>query len=110
MGFRVFTIQDTPYQLQAIPLQSSHAVPVSSMQWTTNSFLATLELIKQGVGWAYLPTHLVEAPIKNRELHPLPMRLDDKPWCMPVDRVTPKNQAMGPAMSWLSDALTDLLD
>ncbi|AWF80284.1 LysR family transcriptional regulator [Microbulbifer sp. A4B17] len=87
-----------------------HEVHVSSMIWTSNSIPSMLELIKQGIGWAYLPSHLIEKPVNLGELYKLPMRLDDKPWTTPVDRVTQKNQAMGPAVKWLSDVLIKLLD
>ena len=86
-----------------------HEVHVSSMIWTSNSILSTIELVKQGIGWAYLPSHLIEEPVNRGELFKLPMRLDNKPWCTPVDRVTQKNQAMGPALNWLSKALIKLL-
>ena len=87
-----------------------HEVHVSSMIWTSSSIPSTVELIKQGIGWAYLPTHLIEGPVNRGELYKLLMRLDDKPWCIPIDWVTQKNQVMGPAMNWLSKNLVNLLD
>ncbi len=40
----------------------------------------------------------------------MPMRLDDKPWSPPVDQVTQKNQAMGPALGWLSSNLKRIFE
>ncbi|MBB6522500.1 LysR family transcriptional regulator [Pseudoteredinibacter isoporae] len=87
-----------------------HDAAISSMSWSSNSVHCLIELIIQGIGWAYLPTHLVEEHITEGRLHKLPMRLDDKPWAPPVDMAMQKNQAMGPALTWLAGNLKRMFE
>lgn len=83
--------------------------PLSSELWWTTSFNVVRELALQGVGWAYLPAHLIDRPVREGRAVRLNLSLDHKPWSPPVDRVLPKNRALGPARAWLSEALTELL-
>lgn len=83
---------------------------ISSMRWSSNSVHCSLQMIIQGVGWAYLPAHLVEEHIQAGRLYRLPMRLDDKLWSPSVDQVMQKGQARGPALEWLSEKLKNILD
>jgi len=83
---------------------------ISAKIWWANSFHAIEEMVKQGIGWAYMPCHLVEEAIKNKELIQLPLSFDHKPWSLSVDLIRAKNQRMGHAQSWLYEKLTHLLE
>ena len=86
-----------------------HDVPVASAIWSASSMPAIVELVRQGIGWAYLPPHLITPHLNDGTMHRLPLRLDDKPWRPPVDLVTAKHAVMGPALRWLTSALKQLL-
>ncbi|MEH6403230.1 MAG: LysR family transcriptional regulator [Sneathiella sp.] len=83
---------------------------ISAEIWWANSFHAIEAMVKQGIGWAYIPCHLVDEAIKNKELVQLPLSFDHKPWSLSVDLIRAKNQNMGTAQSWLHERLTHLLD
>lgn len=91
--------------------KTSEVLPIVSTNiWWTNSFLTIKSLVLEGVGWAYLPTHMVDKLIEKGELTNLNMTFDTKTWNTPIDIVTKKNLTKGPALKWLSQSLKDLLD
>ena len=79
-----------------------HFTPMSAQLWWCNDFTVMRDLIKRGVGWSYVPSHLVEQDIAAGKLCNLPVSMDQKPWNTPVDCIMAKNQPMGPALTWLS--------
>lgn len=81
---------------------------LSTEVWWTNSFYTIRELVLQDVGWAYLPSSLVDKSINAGLLTKLNLGFDHKPWNLPVELVTPKNPIQGPASTWLSDKLKNL--
>lgn len=76
--------------------------------WYATSFHAIRELVLQGVGWAYLPEHLVSGAIASGQLVKLDLRFEHKHWSPPVERVTSKQVRQGPALAWLSEATKNL--
>ena len=83
---------------------------ISADVWWANSFDNLLMFIKQNIGWAYLPTHMVETKLKKGLLYKLPVVIDHKTWSIPVDIVTAKGVRMGPAMSWLYNELKTIIN
>ncbi len=90
--------------------QDGQPLQISAQIWSANNFQVIIELVKQGVGWAHIPCHLVETLIHQKELCQLALSFDHKPWSPPVDLITGKNQTAGPAQKWLYDQLKGLLD
>ncbi|WP_108945519.1 LysR family transcriptional regulator [Shewanella halifaxensis] len=84
--------------------------PFSPSVWWTNDYRTLKQYVKQGLGWGYLPKHMIGKELTSGQLHCLPVNFDHKPWSIPVERVTPKNRVIGPACSWLTKALTNLLE
>ncbi|MCL9780934.1 LysR family transcriptional regulator [Vibrio sp. S4M6] len=87
-------------------------LPVSTgkVYWS-NSFNSVKEMLIHGnMGWAYLPSHLVQADIDNQRLAEISISFDHKAWTPPVDLVVSKLKAKGPALSWLEKKLKTLLD
>ncbi|WP_271274130.1 LysR family transcriptional regulator [Aliamphritea hakodatensis] len=82
--------------------------PLSTDIWSATSFHVIREMVIQGVGWSYLPGHLVDQEIEAGRLHRMNLSFDHKPWSPPVELVMQKNQVMGPALLWLSEALKEL--
>ncbi|CAA0098875.1 putative HTH-type transcriptional regulator YahB [BD1-7 clade bacterium] len=82
---------------------------LSTEIWTAASFHNIRELVIQGVGWAYLPEHLVGHALASGQLAKLKLRFEHKHWSPPVECITHKNVSMGPALSWLSDMAKNIL-
>ena len=80
-----------------------HQVELSNSNWGSNSIITIIDLISAGIGWGYIPEHLVEYQFASRRLQKIKMRLDQKAWKVPVDVATPKNKAKGPAFTWLNE-------
>ena len=83
--------------------------PLSTQVWYASSFHAIQELVLQGIGWSYLPQHLVSGAISAGRLSMPNTIFEHKSWSSPVERVIPKKVVTGPAMHWLSEELKDLL-
>ena len=83
--------------------------PLSAQIWYASSFHAIRELVLRGIGWSYLPHHLVSEAIAAGRLSTPNTVFEHKAWRSPVERVIAKKAAMGPALQWLSEELKDVL-
>ena len=43
----------------------SHFPPVATSIWWTNTFFLLRDLARQGLGWSYVPLHLIEAGLEK---------------------------------------------
>ncbi|WP_280139048.1 LysR family transcriptional regulator [Pseudovibrio sp. POLY-S9] len=82
---------------------------LSTQLWYATSFHTIRELVLQGVGWAYLPEHLVSTSIASGQLARLNLRFEHKLWSPPVECIKPKHTRMGPAASWLFESIKNVL-
>jgi DNA-binding transcriptional LysR family regulator len=87
-----------------------HTLKLSPQVWWANDARMLQQYAKQGIGWCYMPKHMVESDISSGKLKVLPLSFDHKPWSIPVERITPKNRIMGPAYIWLTQMLTTLIE
>ncbi len=83
--------------------------PLSPDVWYATSFHALRELVLHGVGWAYLPEHLVSDAVDAGKLARLNLRFEHKRWSPPVECVTRRSAPMGPALTWLSENARNIL-
>lgn len=90
--------------------QLGYLQPLSTLVWWGNNHSMLRNYVDKGIGWCFLPQHLVNKDIVSGKLNALTLSFDHKPWSVPVNLITPKNRSMGPACSWLSQQLTSLLD
>ena len=91
--------------------EATHWLPrISANIWWTNSFSSMCQLVEQGIGWSYLPRHLADERLDLGHLVRLPFSIDHKDWSPSIELITPKNQIKGPALSWLYEAMKELLD
>lgn len=91
--------------------ESTHWLPkIAADIWWTNSFSSVAQLVEQGIGWSYLPAYLVDERLTLGQLARLPFSIDHKDWAPSIELITPKNQIKGPALSWLYEAMKELLD
>ena len=88
-----------------------HFPVVAGKVWWANSFVAIKEMIvHSSVGWAYLPSYLVEDEIQQGKLNQINVSFDHKTWSPPVDLVISKKAMKGPGLLWLEEHLKTLLD
>lgn len=90
--------------------QLTHLQPLSTLVWWGNDYRMLRDYVYRGIGWCFLPIHLIDKDLGSGKLHALTLSFDHKPWSVPVERVTPKNRSMGPACLWLTQQLTSLLE
>lgn len=84
---------------------------IAGKVWWSNSFCAIKEMmLHSNLGWAYLPSHLVQEDVANNRLADINISFDHKAWCPPVDLVTSKIGSKGPALQWLERNLKVVLD
>ncbi|KIN10610.1 LysR family transcriptional regulator [Vibrio mytili] len=102
----------TPFRQLAVrgksQVESQALISIAPKVWWSSSHYSVLELVKQQVGWAYLPSFLVENLIVTNELHKVNVPFDHKPWNAPVDLVFKKGRANGPVFQWLFDELKQI--
>ena len=88
---------------------SDQFIALGPNNWYANNFQEVKTLITNGLGWGYLPEHLAKAALESGDIIKLTLSFDHKPWNTPIERITPKNKPTGPALSWLSDAVTNVI-
>lgn len=89
-------------------VESQALISIAPKVWWSSSHYSALELVKQQVGWAYLPSFLVNDLIASGELHKIKVAFDHKPWNAPVDLVFKKGRMNGPVFQWLFDELKQI--
>ncbi|MGY0615203.1 LysR family transcriptional regulator [Vibrio sp. FJH11] len=89
-------------------VESQALISIAPKVWWSSSHYSALELVKQQVGWAYLPSFLVNDLIDAGELHKIKVAFDHKPWNAPVDLVFKKGRMNGPVFQWLFDELKQI--
>lgn len=90
--------------------QLAHLEALSTLVWWGNNHSMLRNYVDNGIGWCFLPQHLVDRDIASGRLNALTLSFDHKPWSVPVNLITSKSRSMGPACTWLSQQLTTLLD
>lgn len=88
----------------------AHCPILSPHVWWGNNFNTINTMVKEGLGWSFIPAHMAEQYTHQNEMVILNLSFDHKPWRVPIDRVMAKQQARGPAFNWLADAITHLWD
>ncbi|WP_298941190.1 LysR family transcriptional regulator [uncultured Psychromonas sp.] len=89
---------------------SMHSPMISSHIWWGSSFHAINTMVKEGLGWSYIPAFIAEKYEKNGDMVRMNLSFDHKPCPVQVERVMAKQKTMGPALTWWADAVTHLLD
>lgn len=85
--------------------ESQVLISMTPNAWWCSSNYSVLALVKQQIGWAYLPLSLVQPFVHTGLLQKIDVTFDHKPWSVPVDLVCKKGALRGPAHQWLFDAL-----
>ncbi|MCG8492454.1 MAG: LysR family transcriptional regulator [Sneathiellales bacterium] len=82
---------------------------LSTMSWKADSFYSLRDLAIMGLGWVYLPKHMVKEAMRDGRLVALNFRFEHQDWSPPVECVSLKNRDYGPALSWLNEKIKDVI-
>jgi len=88
--------------------EAQSLISIAPKVWWSSSHYNVLDMVKQQVGWAYLPAFLVNEFIKSGQLHKINIAFDHKPWNAPVDLVFKKGRTNGPVFDWLFEELKQI--
>lgn len=96
-------------QLLVTPPQSGYpgGEQVGPQVWRGDSFYAMAELVLRGLGWAWLPVHVVQYPTYRPSL--VELRSDWTPPPLVVELVWRRDEPLGPAARWLAECFATRL-
>lgn len=80
---------------------------ISPQVWRADSFYVMAELLMRGLGWAWLPRHVVQYPAYQNQMVEL-----DSEWTPPalvVELVWRRDEPLGPAAHWLAERFAEHL-
>lgn len=93
------------FSAHASKLPSSEYLRATQM-WQAESYLALLEMVRAGLGWATLPRQLIHRELANGELIELQLvAYPHTDWLVGVDLLWPRRQGRGKAKRWLRERL-----
>jgi len=90
-------------QLLIAPQQSDYpgGEQLSPQVWRADSFYVMAELLMRGLGWAWLPRHVVQYPAYQNQICELTS--DWTPPALVVEMVWRRDEPLGPAARWLAE-------
>jgi len=75
--------------------------PISPQIWRADSFYVMAELLVRGLGWAWLPRHVVQYPTYQNQM--VELASDWVPPALVVELVWRRDEPLGPAARWLAE-------
>lgn len=93
-------------QLLIAPQQSGYpgGEQLSAQVWRADSFYVMAELLMRGLGWAWLPRHVVQYPVYQNQMIELISEWTPPP--LVVEMVWRRDEPLGPAARWLAECFT----
>ena len=90
-------------QLLITPQQSGYpgGEAISPQVWRADSFYTMAELLMRGLGWAWLPRHVVQYP--TYQGHMVELDSEWRPPALVVELAWRRDQPLGPAAQWLAE-------
>lgn len=90
-------------QLLITPQESGYpgGEPISPQIWRADSFYAMAELLMRGLGWAWLPRHVVQYPTYQTQM--VELASEWTPPALVVEMVWRRDEPLGPAAQWLAE-------
>lgn len=80
---------------------------ISPQVWRADSFYVMAELLMRGLGWAWLPRHVVQYPAYQNQMVELVSEWTPPP--LVVELVWRRDEPLGPAASWLAERFAEHL-
>ncbi|MDZ5604238.1 LysR family transcriptional regulator [Pseudomonas sp. RP23018S] len=90
-------------QLLITPQQSGYpgGEAISPHVWRADSFYAMAELLMRGLGWAWLPRHVVQYPMYQAQM--VELHSEWRPPALVVELAWRRDAPLGPAAQWLAE-------
>ena len=90
-------------QLLIAPQQSGYpgGEAISPQVWRADSFYAMAELLMRGLGWAWLPRHVVQYP--TYQAHMVELDSEWRPPALVAELAWRRDEPLGPAAQWLAE-------
>ncbi|MEE3633526.1 LysR family transcriptional regulator [Pseudomonas sp. AL 58] len=90
-------------QLLIAPQESGYpgGEPISPQIWRADSFYAIAELLMRGLGWAWLPRHVVQYPTYQTQM--VELASEWTPPALVVELAWRRDEPLGPAAQWLAE-------
>ncbi|MBT0780410.1 LysR family transcriptional regulator [Paracoccus sp. pheM1] len=71
--------------------------------WWVESHWVILQMVRQGIGWALVPDHIIDnSPVRDELVTP-PLQFDGADWPVALELVWHKQRPSGPAARWLRE-------
>lgn len=71
--------------------------------WWVESHWVILQMVKEGIGWALVPDHIIASSPVGAELATPVLQFDDVDWPVALEMVWHKQRPSGPAAQWLRE-------
>jgi len=90
-------------QLLITPQQSGYpgGEAISPQVWRADSFYVLAELLMRGLGWAWLPRHVVQYP--TYQTHMVELDSEWRPPALVAELAWRRDEPLGPAAQWLAE-------
>lgn len=90
-------------QLLITPQQSGYpgGEPISPQIWRADSFYVMAEMLMRGLGWAWLPRHVVQYPAYQQQM--VELASEWRPPALVVELAWRRDEPLGPAARWLAE-------
>jgi DNA-binding transcriptional LysR family regulator len=79
---------------------------VAAEVWWVESHWVILEMVKHGIGWAFVSDHVIAASPAAPYLVTPELRFDEHDWPVALEMIWHKQRPCGPAAAWLRDRFT----
>ena len=76
--------------------------------WWVESYYLIFDLVRRGLGWAFLPEPMIVEDLKKGRLARLPLDFQATGLVLPVYIVWSRSRRLGPAGQWLLTQMGDL--
>ena len=77
--------------------------------WHTADLHTKLAMLRAGLGWGNLPTHMIQDDLAGGRLKVIePLVWQHVQWSLPLYTIWPKSAHQGPVLSWITQALSEL--
>lgn len=82
---------------------AGHRLRVAADVWWVESHWVILQILKCGIGWALIPSHIIKNSPLALELVTPPLQFDEGAHPVPLELIWNKQRSIGPATQWLRD-------
>ena len=83
--------------------KEKHRLRVAAEVWWVESHWVILQILKQGIGWALIPNHIIASSFIGEDIVMPKLRFDEGAHPVALELVWHKQRPSGPAATWLRE-------